>query len=139
MFICPLCHQTLVLPHQVHTCSNKLLNNFLLGKSPHSVELFWYFIQAYQQVGTVSIGPTKSMVGIASTKSIAWVIKLGKDFIDIVFPFAEAYKDNLCFHKIAQVPGQQQFNHHFRMCSKDDINDEVRNFMELALYKSNAN
>jgi len=35
--------------------------------------------------------------------------------------------------KIAQVPGQQQFNHHFRMYAKEDVNDEVKDFMKLAL------
>jgi len=30
------------------------------------------------------------------------------------------------------VPGQQQFNHHFRMCSPEDINEEVLHFMKLA-------
>ena len=55
-----------------------------------------------------------------------------KNFVDITFPFTEPYHDNLCFHKIAQVPGQQQFNHHFRMHRKEDVNDEVLSFMKLA-------
>jgi hypothetical protein len=57
---------------------------------------------------------------------------LGKDFVDVTFPFKKPYRDNLCFHKIAQVPGQQQFNHHFRMYSKEDVNEEVIGFMKLA-------
>jgi len=59
------------------------------------------------------------MIGIASNTRIAWVLRLGKDFVDIVFPFTEPYKENLCFHKIAQVLGSQQFNHHFRMCNRE--------------------
>ncbi|HET6996172.1 MAG TPA: hypothetical protein VFI06_14365, partial [Chitinophagaceae bacterium] len=63
---------------------------------------------------------------------MAYVTRVGKGFIDITFPFTKPYPDNLCFHKIAQVPGQQQFNHHFRMMSEEDINEEVLGFMKLA-------
>lgn len=117
---------------------NKELEMFLQGKPQHTIFLFWHFINAYKQLGDVTVHPTKTMIGIATTKRIAWVIKLGKNFVDIVFPFTERYNDNLCFHKIAQVPGSQQFNHHFRMCSIEDINDEVKSFMKLALDKSNT-
>ncbi len=33
---------------------------------------------------------------------------------------------------MAQVPGQNQYNHHFRMLQKEDLNKEVLNFMKLA-------
>jgi hypothetical protein len=61
---------------------------------------------------------------------------LGKDFADVTFPFSKPYNDNLCFPKIVQVPGQQQFNHHFRMYSKEDVNKEVMSFMKLAYEES---
>ena len=73
------------------------------------------------------------MIGISNThKRIAWVTQSGKNFIHVVFPFRQAYPDNLCFQKIAQVPGQQQFNHHLRMLNKDDLNGEVMRFMKMA-------
>ena len=65
-------------------------------------------------------------------KRVAYVTQLGKNFIHVVFPFKQAYTDNLCFQKIAQVPGQQQYNHHFRMLGADDVNDEIISFMRLA-------
>jgi hypothetical protein len=73
------------------------------------------------------------MIGISnSQKRIAWITQLGKNFIHVVFPFKQEYPDNLCFQKIAQVPGQQQFNHHFRMLSPEDVNAEALEFMKLA-------
>ena len=72
------------------------------------------------------------MIAIASKTRIAYVIQLGKNFMDVVFPFDKPYPDNLCFRKIAQVPGQQQFNHHFRMMNTEDLNAEIKNFMKLA-------
>jgi hypothetical protein len=73
------------------------------------------------------------MIGISNShKRIAWVTQLGKNFIHVVFPFKQPYDDNLCFQKVGQVPGQQQFNHHFRMINSDDLNEEVLEFMRLA-------
>jgi hypothetical protein len=73
------------------------------------------------------------MIGIANLhKRIAYITQLGKNFIHVVFPFKERFEDNLCFQKIAQVPGELQFNHHFRMLHKDDLNDEARKFMKMA-------
>lgn len=114
--------------------NEKSLNDFLEGKSRHTVELFQYFTQQFQKVGKVEILPAKTMIGIAtSRKRIAYVTQLGKDFIHVVFPFTKAHEDNLCFQKIAPVPGDaKQFNHHFRMVRREDVNDEVRRFMKLA-------
>lgn len=114
--------------------SEKTSNDFLSRKSEHTKELFHHFINEYLKIGLISIHPAKTMIGIANDKKrIAWITQLGKNFIHIVFPFSKAYPDNLCFQKIAQVPGDDhQFNHHFRMLYKDDINDEVKYFMKLA-------
>jgi hypothetical protein len=116
---------------------NKVLSDFLDGKSEHTISLFWHFVSTYQQLGKVTVHPTKSMIGFAATTRIAYVIKLGKNFMDVVFPFNKPYPDNLCFHKIAQVPGSQQFNHHFRMMNTEDLNEEVISFMKLA-YKEGS-
>ena len=125
MWTCPICSQQFVKSIQSHSCKDKELSDFLKGKPDHTISLFWHFTEAYQQIGLVTVHPTKSMIAFAHKTRIAYVTRLGKDFVDIVFPFKEQYPDNLCFHKIAQVPGSQQFNHHFRMYSEDDINDEV--------------
>jgi hypothetical protein len=113
---------------------NERLQAFLAGKSDHTVQLLEHFITEYQIIGNFSLRPAKSMIAIATPgKSMAWVTQLGKNFVHIVFPFKEAFTDNMCFIKIVQVPGDaHQFNHHFRIYQKDDVNDEVRKFMRLA-------
>jgi len=133
MWTCPLCNQSFKNTNQQHSCNDKVLADFLSGKPAHTIALFWHFIRAYNSLSRVTIHPTRTMIGIATDKRIAWVTRLGKDFVDIVFPFKKAYPDNLCFHKIAQVPGEQQYNHHFRLMREEDLNEEVRSFMQLAL------
>ncbi|MFI5159783.1 MAG: DUF5655 domain-containing protein [Sphingobacteriales bacterium] len=109
------------------------LQRFLVGKSEHTLILFDHFINEFQKIAPITIHPAKTMIGIANShKRVVYITQLGKNFIHIVFPFKEPYADNLCFQKIAQVPGDMQFNHHFRMLQKEDVNEEVLEFMRLA-------
>ena len=136
MWICPLCGQHFVNTNQVHSCGDKVLADFLQGKSDYTISLFWHFVECYRTLGKITIHPTKSMIAFAARTRIAFVTQLGKNSIDVVFPLDKPYDDNLCFRKIAQVPGTQQYNHHFRMLRKEDINNEVKRFMKLAYDKS---
>ena len=110
------------------------IDKFVSGKAASSVELLHYFIEQFSTVGKVQAIPAKTMIGIATErKRIAYVTQVGRDFVHVVFPCPRAYKDNVCFEKIAPVPGDaRQFNHHLRLRHKDDINKEVRAFMKMA-------
>jgi len=111
----------------------RALDDFLNGKSEHTLALFHHFIKEYQRIGKITTHSAKTMIGIATArKRIAYITQLGKNFIHVVFPFEQPYSDNLCFQKIAQVPGDNQYNHHLRILSKEDVNDEVKKFMKLA-------
>jgi hypothetical protein len=114
--------------------SDKTLNDFLQGKSANTLMVFHHFVNQFQQIGDVTLEPAKTMIGVATArKRIAYITQLGKNFVHIVFPFENPYPDNLCFQKIAQVPGDaRQYNHHLRLFNKEDVNDEVRGFMKLA-------
>ncbi len=114
--------------------AGKTIADFLAGKPEHTIELFDHFIAVYNTVSFIEVSAAKTMIGISNNhKRIAWVTQLGKNFIHVVFPFKEPHTDNLCFMKIAQVPGDyKQFNHHFRMLHKEDINEEVKYYMKLA-------
>lgn len=109
------------------------IKQFLIGKPEHTLSLYQHFITEFRKIGDITVGPTKTMIGISnSRKRIAWITQLGRNFIHVVFPFHEPYNDNLCFQKVAQVPGSNQFNHHLRILNTEDINDEVMDFMRMA-------
>jgi len=114
--------------------NSRSVEDFLHGKSAHTLELFNHFINQFEKVGKITLHPAKTMIGIANDhKRIAWITQFGKNFIHVVFPFKKPYPDNLCFQKIAQVPGDDlQFNHHFRILYKQDVNKEVMQFMQMA-------
>lgn len=110
---------------------------FVAGRSDFTLMLFEHFISEYRKIGQVVLHPTKTMIAVGNPdKRIAWITQLGKNFIHVVFPFNQLYPDNLCFKKIGQVPGTNQFNHHFRMYSTEDINEEVLHYLRLA-FESN--
>ncbi|WP_295796322.1 DUF5655 domain-containing protein [Mucilaginibacter sp.] len=132
MWICPLCQQQFVNTNQVHSCRDKELADFFAGKSEHTIALFNHFVDEYRQIGDVRLHPAKSMISFAARTRFAYVIQLGKNFIDVVFPFKQPYEDNLCFNKIKPVTGSNDYNHHFRMYFIEDINDEVRKYMRMA-------
>jgi hypothetical protein len=114
--------------------SPESLEDFVAGKPAQSVSLLHYFIDEFTRIGQVQAIPAKTMIGIATErKRIAYITRIGRNFIHVVFPFTESHQDNLCFEKIAQVPGDtKQFNHHLRMYQREDINAEVRGFMKMA-------
>lgn len=114
--------------------NNKNIDDFLNGKSEHTKNLYRHFINEYRKIGVITLHPAKTMVGLVNDKKrIAWITQFGKNFIHIVFPFIKPYPDNLCFQKIAQVPGDpHQFNHHFRMLYNEDVNEEIKYFMKIA-------
>lgn len=116
--------------------AGRSVKDFLRGKSKITRSLYRHFIEEYKKIGEVSIHPTKTMIGIATPQGvIAYVTQFGKSSVHIVFPFDKPYTDNLCFQKIARVPGDQQFNHHLRLFALEDINDEVKMFMKMAYQK----
>jgi hypothetical protein len=116
---------------------NSALTAFLSGKPQHTLALARHFVDEFKRIGDITIEPTKTMIAVSNGhQRIAWITQAGKDFIHIVFPFRQAHEDNLCFQKVAQVPGSKQFNHHLRIYSTADINEEVKGYMKKAFHGS---
>lgn len=115
--------------------AQKSLEDFTKGKSINTIGLYQHFVDSFKELGAATFHPAKTMIGVSNGhKRIAWITTFGKNFLHVVFPFKQPYHDNLCFQKIAQVPGDaHQYNHHFRMLLKEDVNDEVIKFMQMAL------
>jgi len=108
----------------------------LTGKTEYALSLFRFFIEEYKQIGPIELISLKSMIALKGHQKIAYVTQIGKNFVHIVFPFNQIYHDNLCFSKIANVPGTEQYNHHLRIYDVADVNDEVKAFMKMAYFAS---
>lgn len=108
------------------------ITDFLKGKTEYTLGLFRFFMSQLNTFGVVNVSETKTMIVIYSTVKFAYITQLGKNFIHVVLPFNQSFDDNLCFSKIAKVTGTNQFNHHLRIYSVEDLNDEVHHFLKLA-------
>lgn len=132
MWTCPACHQQFVNQNCLHSCNEKSLADFLTGKSEQTIALFDYLIDQMRTIGEFVLHPAKHRIAFASKIRFGYIQRLGKNYIDVVFQFREAYEDNFCFFRIARVPGTSIYNHYCRICRKEDINNEVRDFMKKA-------
>ncbi|MBT2562083.1 hypothetical protein J7E50_15680 [Pedobacter sp. ISL-68] len=116
----------------------KHLSDFLNGKTEYTLGLFRFFIEQLAELGEINLRTTKSMIAIESKTGFAYITQLGKNFIHVIIPFNQPYENNLCFTKIAQVPGTNQFNHHLRIFFKEDVNDEVKSFLRMAMKRNTS-
>lgn len=132
MWTCPKCEQKFVYKNAMHSCGDKSVDDFLDGKTAHTVELFHHFLDEYTKIGEFVLHPAKSMISLAAQIRFAFIVRFGKGFLDVVFKFHEPNENNLCFYKIAQIPGTNSFNHYVRFESKEDLNDELRFYMKKA-------
>ena len=133
MWTCPRCEQKFLHHNQNHSCLDKTLDDFLEGKSAFTIDLFWHFIEEYRKMGDFVLHPARSRIGFAAKIRFGYIHRLGKDFVDVVFTFNTPYVDNLCFYRIGEVPGGKYYQHYLRIMHKEDINNEVRKYMKMAL------
>ena len=139
MWVCPNCNQKFVRNNQTHSCNDKTLQHFLRGKSEHVVNLFWHFIDEYKRLGEFDIHPTKTMIGLSNGKRFAFVMRLGRNFVDVMLPFNKEYSDNECFYRIGALPDSEQFNHYCRLMNPEDVNAELKKYMKRAIDNTRLN
>lgn len=132
MWNCPTCIRSFKNTNQQHYCGDKTVGDFLIGKTETALNLFDFFIAKLEEIGAIKLYATKSMIIISADVKFAYIIALGRNFIDVVLPFKEPFDDNLCFRKITLVPGTNDYNHHLRLVFGEDINDVVFNYLRKA-------
>lgn len=132
MWTCNLCSRSFKHANQVHYCSDKTVGDFLTGKTDHALALFDSLVEKLNEIGPIKCHATKTMIVMAAEVRFAYIITIGKNFIDIVLPFKVPYQDNLCFRKIAKVPGSDDYNHHLRLMFGHDLNEEVVGYLKKA-------
>lgn len=132
MWTCNNCNLDFKNTYQKHNCGAQTVENFLFGKTNYTLTLFEHLVAKFEEIGPISLHATRSMIVFKKDKGFAYVVNLGKNFVDVVLPFKEPYEDNLCFRKIALVSGSSDYNHHLRIIMPEDINEEVFDYMKKA-------
>lgn len=131
MWTCPKCKQRFVNQNQWHSCRQNTVDNFLTGKTEKAIRLFKHFIKTYKQIGDFDLHPAKTRIALVARMRFCAINRLGKDFLDGHLVLNQRYSDAHCFHKIDQF-GATAFVHHFRIYTKDDVTDELKEYMTKA-------
>ena len=133
MWTCPECKQKFLHVNQWHSCAEKTVQDFLINKSPLTIELFHHFIKEYMKIGDFVLHPARSRIAFAAKIRFGYIARLGRNFVDGALTFNRRYDDNLCFYRIGEVPGGKYFQHYFRIFAKEDVNSELKSYMKMAL------
>jgi hypothetical protein len=133
MWTCPDCNQRFVNNNHPHSCNERTIEDFLKGKSEHTIELYHYFIDELRKLGDFKLHPARSRIAFAAEIRFGYVRLLGKNFLDVALTFNKPFHDNLCFYRIGEVPGGTYYQHYLRIFKKEDINEEVKKFMNMAV------
>ena len=135
MWKCPRCNQKFKHENQNHSCNERSVEDFLKGKSEHTLRFYQHFINEYKKIGSFVLHPSKTRIAFAANTRFGYIHRLGKDFLDVVLTFDKPYRNNLCFYRIGEVPGGKIFQHYLRILNKEDLNEEVITYMKMALRK----
>ena len=137
MWTCPKCGQQFLHTNQRHSCNDRTVQDFLDGKSAHTLALYDHFLEVYRGIGDFVLHPAKTRIALANKTRFCSINQLGRNFLHVVFQFDQPYNDNYCFIKVAQIPETHLFNHHCRVYAIEDVNEEVRMYMKMAFDRGN--
>lgn len=131
MWTCPKCKHKFFNKNQSHSCGSYTIADFLTGKKEKAIDLFNYFLAEYKKIGEFELHPVKTRVALLTKMRFCSINRIGEDYIDVHFVFTKSYDENTCFYKIENL-SNRFFLHHFKMYSKTDIDQELKNYMNLA-------
>ncbi len=81
----------------------KNIEEFLIGKSAHTITLFEHLLSEYNLIGVVKLHSTKTMLVFSNQTDFAYIIQLGKDFIDLVITTSESIIKMILMTKLKNI------------------------------------
>ncbi len=108
------------------------VTQFLKGKPPASVELFWHFYEYCVSIGAVELETTKTTLAFGLDKRRCYIYQFGKHFISGVLKLEELYDEPGVFFKTGAVSGRS-YAHHFRLYEKSDLNATLKKYVKKAM------
>ena len=132
LWTCPKCRRQFVNRNMPHSCGRYSVRKFLSGKSRHSVSLFKKFSALVTECGPVQIAPTKTRVGFQVRMIFAAVNKLSESGLDAHVVLARRL-ENARFRKIDMMT-PRCYVHHFRIESLDELDAEVKSWLQEGYY-----
>lgn len=127
---CPKCKRPFANQHQSHSCGVYTVEEFLSTKTPRAVSLYERFAQLVGECGPFLTAPVKTRVGFQVRMIFAAVYNLTDEFLDGHVVLARRLESPR-FRRIESF-SPRNHAHHFRIHSLDELNDEVKSWLEEA-------
>jgi hypothetical protein len=129
MWVCPRCNREFANRNQTHTCGTVSLDEHLRGRSPEVVAMFERFRAIVEARGPVTVLPEKTRIAFHVRMSFAAVM-LRRDHLDGHVVLARRLESPR-FLEI-QTFSPRNHLHQFRFHSLDELDDEVRVWIDEA-------
>ena len=127
LWLCPKCDRPFANRNQSHSCGRYSVEDFLRGKSKHSIALFNRFRQMIESCGPVILAPAKTRVGFQVRMIFASVNKLNDDGLFAHLVFARRF-EHPRFTKVESFSPRNHANN-FRIQTLEELDDEVLEWM----------
>ena len=130
MWKCPKCGAEFVQQNLSHSCGDYTVGTFLQGKSDRSIELFWYFIDAWRLVGNIKLHPVKTSVSLLVEVRFCRINRLKANSI-IGHLWLKQKIDSKKFFNV-ETFGLSNHIHHFEIKDESFIDDEFLKYMRMS-------
>ena len=136
MWTCSRCGHQFFNKNQSHSCGRYTVDDFLKGKTVHSIALFNEFLAGYRKIGPFELHPVKTRVALLTKMRFCSINKIAADHIDIHLVLTQPFEHTLCFSKIDNL-ANRFFVHHARIYDHEDFTAELHYFMTMAYETGN--
>jgi hypothetical protein len=128
MWTCPRCERQFKTANQMHTCSDRTIDDIFEGKPQPLLYAFDALLVGVIDWEPISVGAAKR--AIVFTKYKAWLIvrPMSKE-LDIKFYYPEVIQHPLVRKT---VPYRKDFAHHIRISDPDEVNEPLLQLLRRA-------
>lgn len=127
---CQECGRQFANRNQSHSCGVYTVEEFLSNKHPHAVLLYQRFAQLVAECGPFMTAPVRTRVGFQVRMIFAAVYNLTDAFLDGHVVLARRLTSPR-FRRIESF-SPRNHAHYFRIYSFDELDDEVKSWLEEA-------
>jgi hypothetical protein len=127
---CKKCGRRFANRDQQHSCVKSSEKAFLKNHTKHEVGLYRALVREIKAIGPILIAPAKTRVGFQVRMIFAAANKLSDGCLDAHVVLARRLESRR-FRKIETVSPKNHV-HHFKIEQVDDIDDEVRAWLQEA-------
>ena len=126
LWTCPHCVRKFTNRNQSHACERYTVEDHLTTANPQVARLYDRFVELVNNCGEVMVEATKTSIAFKSPGLFA-VVHLQKSGLQVGFRLPRKVEHPRIMRVYANSP--QEYAHHIRVQSLDDLDDQLQNWL----------